>query len=93
MNELPWQDEISLRGVISITLDGESATSLILHKASDSGVFICVTDKEEAHDPTGGASYMEACEKLQVVPATYFLQHMHDSELSMVHRGLGPQVL
>ncbi|XP_067426454.1 leucine-rich repeat-containing protein 74B [Thunnus thynnus] len=48
-------------------------------------------DKEEAYDPTGQTSYVEACEMLQVVPASYFLQHMQNSELSMMHRGLGPQ--
>ncbi|KAJ4941999.1 hypothetical protein JOQ06_011870 [Pogonophryne albipinna] len=45
-------------------------------------------DKEEAYDPTG---YMEACEALQVVPAYNFLRNMHNSELSMMHRCLGPQ--
>ncbi|KAI4820975.1 hypothetical protein KUCAC02_028929 [Chaenocephalus aceratus] len=45
-------------------------------------------DQEEAYDPTG---YMEACEVLQVVPAYNFLRNMHNSELSMMHRCLGPQ--
>ncbi|KAF1389521.1 hypothetical protein PFLUV_G00074270 [Perca fluviatilis] len=48
-------------------------------------------DKREAYDPTGQTCYMEACEALQVVPASYFLRHMQNSELSMMHRGLGPQ--
>lgn len=56
-------------------------------------VFIYVADKEEAYDPTGQTSYMEACEMLQVVPVSYFLQHMQNSELAMMHQGLGPQVL
>ncbi|KAM7391187.1 hypothetical protein PAMP_021894 [Pampus punctatissimus] len=49
-------------------------------------------DKEESYDPTGQTSYVEACEMLQVVPASYFLRHMQNSELVMMHRGLGPQV-
>ncbi|XP_076587058.1 uncharacterized protein LOC143320905 isoform X3 [Chaetodon auriga] len=48
-------------------------------------------DKEEAYDPTGQTCYMEACEMLQVVPASSFLRQMQKSELSMMHRGLGPQ--
>ncbi|TMS03761.1 Protein NipSnap-like protein 1 [Larimichthys crocea] len=50
-----------------------------------------IEDKEEAYDPTGQTCYMEACKKYQVVPASYFLRHMQNSELSMMHRGLGPQ--
>ncbi|XP_056231409.1 leucine-rich repeat-containing protein 74B isoform X2 [Seriola aureovittata] len=46
---------------------------------------------EEAYDPTGQTYYMEACERLQVVPASSFLRHIRDSELSMAHYGLGPQ--
>ncbi|XP_031704929.1 leucine-rich repeat-containing protein 74B isoform X2 [Anarrhichthys ocellatus] len=48
-------------------------------------------DEEEACDPAGQTCYMEACEALQVTPVSYFLQHMQNSELSMMHRGLGPQ--
>ena len=54
--------------------------------------FICVAGKE-AYDPSGQTRYMEACETLQVVPASYFLRHVKDAELNMMHRGLGPQVL
>ncbi|KAK7933844.1 hypothetical protein WMY93_004740 [Mugilogobius chulae] len=48
-------------------------------------------DKEPQYDPTGRQSYLEACEKLGVVPASYFLRHMREIELSMEHRGLGPK--
>ncbi|KAL3975425.1 threonine 3-dehydrogenase [Sarotherodon galilaeus] len=47
--------------------------------------------KEAAYDLTGQTCYMTACKKFQVVPASYFLQHMQNSMLVMVHRGLGPQ--
>ncbi len=80
---------------------GESATSLHFQRGIDSEQFrqtlqlppVCVADKNETYDPTGQTCYMEACETLQVVPVSHFLQHMQNSELSMMHRGLGPQVL
>lgn len=80
---------------------GESATSLLFQRGIDSEhfrqttarAFVHVVDKEEAYDPTGQMSYMEACEMLQVVPASCVLRQMQTSELSMMHRGLGPQVL
>uniref|UniRef100_A0A3B4ZNW7 Uncharacterized protein n=1 Tax=Stegastes partitus TaxID=144197 RepID=A0A3B4ZNW7_9TELE len=58
---------------------------------SYTSLFIYVAGKEETYDTTGRTSYMRACEMLQVAPASYFLQHMQDSELKMMHRGLGPQ--
>uniref|UniRef100_A0A672YJA8 Leucine rich repeat containing 74A n=1 Tax=Sphaeramia orbicularis TaxID=375764 RepID=A0A672YJA8_9TELE len=54
-------------------------------------VFVYIADMEETYDPTGQTCYMEACDKLQVVPASYFLRHMHSNELSMAHRNLGPK--
>ncbi|KAK2837996.1 hypothetical protein Q5P01_015208 [Channa striata] len=48
-------------------------------------------DKGKLYDPTGRTCYMEACERLQVVPVPYFLRHMQDNELSMMYYGLGPQ--
>ncbi|XP_068594913.1 leucine-rich repeat-containing protein 74B [Brachionichthys hirsutus] len=50
-----------------------------------------LSDKEDAFDPTGQTCYLEACEKFKVVPASCFLKQMRNSELSMMHRGLGPQ--
>lgn len=60
------------------------------HTAAQGSVHI--SEKEEAYDPTGQTCYMEACERLNVVPASFFLQQMQSSELSMMHHGLGPQV-
>ncbi|XP_042079365.1 leucine-rich repeat-containing protein 74A-like [Haplochromis burtoni] len=48
--------------------------------------------KEAAYDLSGQTCYMTACKKFRVVPASYFLQHMQNSTLVMMHRGLGPQV-
>uniref|UniRef100_A0A3Q4H5Y5 Leucine rich repeat containing 74B n=1 Tax=Neolamprologus brichardi TaxID=32507 RepID=A0A3Q4H5Y5_NEOBR len=47
--------------------------------------------KEAAYDLTGQTCYMTACKTFRVVPASYFLQHMQNSTLVMMHRGLGPQ--
>ncbi|XP_067084552.1 leucine-rich repeat-containing protein 74B [Osmerus mordax] len=44
-----------------------------------------------AYDPTGQASYREACRTIGVVPASYALRHLQSSELIMMHHGLGPQ--
>uniref|UniRef100_A0A3Q4MS88 Leucine rich repeat containing 74B n=1 Tax=Neolamprologus brichardi TaxID=32507 RepID=A0A3Q4MS88_NEOBR len=44
-----------------------------------------------AYDLTGQTCYMTACKTFRVVPASYFLQHMQNSTLVMMHRGLGPQ--
>ncbi|XP_023684702.1 uncharacterized protein lrrc74b [Paramormyrops kingsleyae] len=48
-------------------------------------------DVREMYNPTGQARYEAACEVFGVVPISYFLCHMHDSELTMMHHGLGPQ--
>ncbi|XP_068167767.1 leucine-rich repeat-containing protein 74B [Antennarius striatus] len=50
-----------------------------------------LSDKEDVYDPTGKTCYLEACEKFQVVPASCFLQQIRNTDLNMVHRGLGPQ--
>ncbi|XP_007490448.1 leucine-rich repeat-containing protein 74B [Monodelphis domestica] len=43
------------------------------------------------YDLTGRSQYLSACEAYGVVPISYFLHHMHDSELTLTHRGLGSQ--
>lgn len=81
---------------------GESATSLLFSKRywqwtfqtdTTTRGFVHIADKEEAYDPTGQTCYMEACEKLNVVPASFVLRQMQSGELPVMHRGLGPQVL
>ncbi|XP_047448583.1 leucine-rich repeat-containing protein 74B isoform X2 [Mugil cephalus] len=47
--------------------------------------------EEEEYDPTGRTCYMRACKKFLVAPASHFLQHINNSQLDMMHRGLGPQ--
>ncbi|XP_024275108.1 leucine-rich repeat-containing protein 74B-like [Oncorhynchus tshawytscha] len=48
-------------------------------------------DVKEAYDPTGQTRYREACRMFNVVPVSYFLKHMGNTELAMMHHGLGPQ--
>ncbi|CAH1791138.1 unnamed protein product [Owenia fusiformis] len=47
-------------------------------------------DETSGHDPTGRSTYGKMCEKLGVIPASYFVRHCMDSELSMRYHGLGP---
>jgi hypothetical protein len=35
--------------------------------------------------------YVETCHVMGVVPVSYFIRHMNDTELVMKHHGLGPQ--
>ncbi|XP_040206645.1 leucine-rich repeat-containing protein 74B-like [Rana temporaria] len=56
----------------------------------------CDTDLEieeakDAYDPSGKARYLSACQVFGVVPVSYFLRHMGDSNLVMRHHGLGAQ--
>ncbi|XP_052800743.1 leucine-rich repeat-containing protein 74B-like isoform X7 [Mya arenaria] len=47
-------------------------------------------DQTTTYDHTGKTSYIDTCKRLGVVPASYFLRHMQDRQLSMRHHGLGP---
>ncbi|XP_068732675.1 leucine-rich repeat-containing protein 74A-like isoform X3 [Montipora capricornis] len=42
------------------------------------------------YDPTGRTLYQRACQKLGIVPASYFARHMVDQTVMMSHHGLGP---
>jgi len=42
------------------------------------------------YDPTGRTLYRRACEKLGIIPASYFLRHMIEPTVIMSHHGLGP---
>ncbi|XP_010903909.2 leucine-rich repeat-containing protein 74A isoform X3 [Esox lucius] len=48
-------------------------------------------DVRKTYDSTGQTWYVEACRMFNVVPVSYFLRHMQDTELAMMHHGLGPQ--
>ena len=45
----------------------------------------------DEHDPTGRLNYQRLCEKMGVVPVSYFCRHITDPEITMRYHGLGPQ--
>ncbi|XP_066545746.1 leucine-rich repeat-containing protein 74B isoform X2 [Amia ocellicauda] len=74
----------------------QSQTSTTLDKEADNAEEEWDTDLEledmrETYDPTGQTRYKAACKMFGVVPVSYFLRHLHDTELIMMHHGLGPQ--
>ncbi|XP_034758226.2 leucine-rich repeat-containing protein 74B-like isoform X3 [Acipenser ruthenus] len=50
-----------------------------------------IDDAKQPRYSTVKTLYEEACKIFAVVPASYFLRHMHDQELNLMHHGLGPQ--
>ncbi|XP_067935060.1 leucine-rich repeat-containing protein 74B-like [Watersipora subatra] len=46
-------------------------------------------DVFEGFDHSGKTSYIEACQRSKVVPVSYYLRHMHESELKLRHHQLG----
>ncbi|XP_008334474.1 leucine-rich repeat-containing protein 74B [Cynoglossus semilaevis] len=67
--------------------DGQEPVNSIVDYDTD----LDLKGEDEEYDLTGQTSYLKACEMLHVVPASFFLQHMKDDELTLTHRGLGPQ--
>ena len=43
----------------------------------------------EGFDHSGKTAYVKACYKNKVVPVSYYLRHMHESELKLRHHQLG----
>ena len=43
-----------------------------------------------SYDRTGKTIYLDSCKNAKVIPVSYFIRHMFDSELEMKHHGLGP---
>nr|XP_033812538.1 leucine-rich repeat-containing protein 74B [Geotrypetes seraphini] len=50
-----------------------------------------IEETKAPYDPTGRNNYLEACKVYGVVPISYFLRHMADTNLTMRHHGLGPK--
>ena len=51
---------------------------------------VCFSDPPpEEHDPTGRTNYQKVCEKLGVIPVSYFSRHLTDTEITMRFHGLG----
>ena len=42
------------------------------------------------HDPSGRAQYDKICERMGIVPVSYFMRHILDTEITMRWHGLGP---
>ncbi|KAI0212756.1 hypothetical protein LSAT2_002306 [Lamellibrachia satsuma] len=47
-------------------------------------------DSTNQHDTSGRTAYREVCERLGVVPVSYFTRHISDQEMTMRYHGLGP---
>ncbi|KAK2180714.1 hypothetical protein NP493_430g03017 [Ridgeia piscesae] len=47
-------------------------------------------DSTNMHDTSGRTAYREVCERLGVVPVSYFTRHISDQQLTMRYHGLGP---
>lgn len=54
--------------------------------------FVHIAGQDLTFDLTGQRSYMEACEKLHIVPSSAFLRQIQSNEMLLMHRCLGPQV-
>ncbi|KAM9330829.1 uncharacterized protein PAF06_018672 [Gastrophryne carolinensis] len=52
-----------------------------------------IEDAKETYDPSGKSRYLSACQLFGVVPVSFFLRHMGDTELVMRHHGLGAQAV
>lgn len=68
------------------------ASPELLKKMLQWGFFGHIAGEHLAFDWTGRRSYMEACEKLHVVPSSAFLRQIQSNEMLLMHRCLGPQV-
>ncbi|EDO36359.1 predicted protein [Nematostella vectensis] len=75
---------------------GVTSAQALLSDGSDSDEEEWDTDLEgdeqpkSTYDPTGRTLYLRACNKLGIVPASYFVRHMTNPEMTMMHHGLGP---
>ncbi|XP_030073538.1 leucine-rich repeat-containing protein 74B isoform X1 [Microcaecilia unicolor] len=50
-----------------------------------------IEEIKDPYDPTGRINYLEACKIYGVIPISYFVRHMTDTNLTMRHHGLGPK--
>ena len=56
---------------------------------SYSSCSLLVPEKLPDHDPTGRTEYLQICERLGVVPVSYFAKHITDPLIRMRYHGLG----
>ncbi|XP_078237988.1 leucine-rich repeat-containing protein 74B isoform X3 [Pogona vitticeps] len=50
-----------------------------------------IEELRKSHDSAGRGTYLHTCQTYGVVPISYFLRHMKDSELTLTHHGLSPK--
>ncbi|KAJ7309589.1 hypothetical protein JRQ81_007641 [Phrynocephalus forsythii] len=50
-----------------------------------------IEESRKSYDPAGKAKYLDTCQTYGVVPISYFVRHMKDSELTLTHHGLSPK--
>ena len=55
------------------------------------GCFLLLLEEGENHDISGRAAYIKVCERLGIVPASYFLKNITNPSICMKHHGLGVQ--
>ncbi|KAM4049513.1 leucine-rich repeat-containing protein 74B isoform 1-T1 [Anomaloglossus baeobatrachus] len=60
-------------------------------KSEDWDTDLEIKEVKHSYDPSGKARYLSACQLFGVVPVSFFIRHMGDSELIMRHHGLGAQ--
>ena len=52
---------------------------------------LVLTEDREVFEGSLRTVYVESCKKASVIPASYFVRHMDDTQIEMKHHGLGPQ--
>lgn len=74
------------KGSFYICNEGDHETCVKLHF-----MLCCLPfQMKPQYDPTGRTLYQGACQKLGIIPASYFVRHMIEPTVTMMHHGLGP---
>ncbi|XP_052800738.1 leucine-rich repeat-containing protein 74A-like isoform X2 [Mya arenaria] len=82
-DEKAFDTDLEVEELVGHFLDGS-------YDAREKIAYLLTSDQTTTYDHTGKTSYIDTCKRLGVVPASYFLRHMQDRQLSMRHHGLGP---
>lgn len=87
------EEEVN-RHTVSCTDDGQLEKVQCVYTDEDDDTDLELDgfyNKKQPYDPTGESHYKEACEMLGVTPMSCFLRNINQSEVNMMHCGLGPQ--
>ena len=52
--------------------------------------FVFAFSEPEEFDPSGVAAYVQECNRVGVIPASFFKRNVHGSNFAMRNHGLGP---